>query len=754
MSASRSASQKPRKSQVSVQALSVLNELGQLVTAVQDPSKVLKQIANKAKNVLGADIVDLYEYRQDKNEFILPPIMVGKRWSPDITKDRIYDDDVVVRVVNSGKPQYFSDAQSAKPLTGKFDVPRPDIPDERFVIREGITSSASLPLKAGEEIVGVMFVNYRSRQAFDDEQKNLIETFSELAAIAIHNARLWNAREEQSKSLEQLYAESSRQLDAIEKIVNAIGAASDPLPIILKQTIELFTADYGAIGLFIPQTGEIQFYAIWEDGIMLEGDDIPPDKRSISGEQSIMIRAATVGSVYRASNINHDPFYRKWYPETQSELAIPLRASDENIIGVLNLESKSLDAFSKAGEQLCEGLSNVAASVIEKSNLLKYSRALNQEMNLLHKTVVEQDWQEVLTRVLESLNEIVGAGTSSSINVYDEKRNDFTILARGELAAMLRVPPRPDGTCRYVMKTKQPLYHEDRVNPPIGQPTLREDRPASSRVKSFAAIPLVRNERVLGVLFVHQTNPIRFTSDLRLVLDTFAGQAAIAIDNARVFKEVVEASEVRKALVADLDRNNIRLERRNASFEALTEIGQQLTANIQRGEHEILSIIHQQASRLMDTDNMYIALYEPEKDLVYFELAFLNGQPVDIKNEEGWSPRSGGKGRTEWIIRNKSPKLTYTKKEAEEWYEQPGAHEYIGTKFASWLGVPIMFGDEVLGVIATYNKNEEYKYDPDDMKILSLMGRQAAIALQNARLISKLDTVRELGEDLSSSLSG
>jgi len=69
------------------------------------------------------------------------------------------------------------------------------------------------------------------------------------------------------------------------------------------------------------------------------------------------------------------------------------------------------------------------------------------------------------------------------------------------------------------------------------------------------------------------------------------------------------------------------------------------------------------------------------------------------------------------------------------------------------LGVPIKFGDEVLGVIATYNNTEEYKYDPDDLKILSLMGRQAAIALQNARLISKLDTVRELGEDLSSSLS-
>jgi len=742
-----------KKSQQPVQTLVVLNRLGQLVSAVQDSSKVLKQIATEARNVLAADIVDLYEYDQARLKFNAPPVMVGERRYPQISKDTIYDDDVVVKVVKVGKPRYYPDAQDSALLTGKFEVSRPDTPDERFVIREGVVSSVTLPLKAGEETVGVMFVNYRARQPFDTEQKNLIETFSKLAAITIHNARLWGAREEQSKSLEQLNAESNRQLDAIEEIVNAIGATPDPLPIILRQTVKLFAADYGAIGLFTPPTREIQFYAIWEDGIMLQGEDIPSDKRSISGNQSIMIRAATGGRVYRASNVGGDPFYRKWYPETQSELAMPLKGFDENIIGVLNLESKTLGAFSKVREQLCTDLSNVMASVIEKSNLLKYSQKLTQELNLLHKIVLEQDWQEVLARVLESLNEIVGAGTSSSINVYDEKRDDFTILARGELADMLSVPPRPNGTCRYVMKAKQPLYHEDRVNLPAGQPTLRKDHPASLRVKSFAAIPLIRNERALGVLFVHQTNPTRFTPDLRLVLDTFAGQAAIAIDNARVFKEVTEASEIRKALIADLDRNNIRLERRNAGFEALTEIGQQLTANIQRGEHEILSVIHQQASHIMDTNNMYIALYEPEKDLVCFELAFLDGKSVDVNTEEGWVPRSGGRGRTEWIIQHKTPILTYTKLDAEQWYKQPETREYIGQPFASWLGVPIMFGDEVLGVIATYNKTEEYKYDPDDLKILSLMGRQAAIALQNARLIGRLDTMRELGEDLSSSLS-
>ena len=200
---------------------------------------------------------------------------------------------------------------------------------------------------------------------------------------------------------------------------------------------------------------------------------------------------------------------------------------------------------------------------------------------------------------------------------------------------------------------------------------------------------------------------------------------------------------------------NYRLERRNNSFEALTQIGQQLTANALSGEQEILKIIHKQASQIMDTANMYIALYDPGKKLVSFGLAFMNGKPVDIKREKGWEPRSDGHGRTEWIINKKAPILTYTKEDAENWYKQPDTKEYIGQTFASWLGVPIMFGDEVMGVIATYHITDEYKYDPDDLKVLTLMGRQAAIALQNARLIGQLDDriveldkIRELGEEL------
>jgi len=307
-----------------------------------------------------------------------------------------------------------------------------------------------------------------------------------------------------------------------------------------------------------------------------------------------------------------------------------------------------------------------------------------------------------------------------------------------------------------VFKNKRPMLIND-VSKVKGYNRIYE------KAQSEIAVPLIYRKEILGTLNT-ESQRLGAYSELDITtLRVFADIAAIAIKIAQARDELSDAAEEIQNQMEEIQKRgeelyqmNYRLERRNAGFEALTEISQQLTANIQRGEQQILSTIHLQASRIMDTNNMYIALYEPHNDCVHFELAFLDGKPEDVENDERWKPRSGGKGRTEWIIRNRKPILTYTKADAEKWYQQAETKDYIGQKFASWLGVPILFGNDVLGVIATYHKTDEYKYSPDDLTILALMGRQAAIALINARLVRQLDkriveldTISKLGEDLS-----
>ena len=169
-------------------------------------------------------------------------MLVGNRRNPYVPKYKIFGDDVIFKVVKAGEPQYFPDAQNAELLTEKFGVPRHDAPDNRFVIREGVHSCVSLPLQAGTETVGVMFINYRTAQEFGTEQKDLIESFSNLAAIAIHNSRLWKLQ--------------NNQLAALKEIIDVIGA-ENPLEPILNRRYRYF------LPAMEPSAGSLKMASIW-----------------------------------------------------------------------------------------------------------------------------------------------------------------------------------------------------------------------------------------------------------------------------------------------------------------------------------------------------------------------------------------------------------------------------------------------------------------------------------------------------------
>jgi signal transduction histidine kinase len=252
---------------------------------------------------------------------------------------------------------------------------------------------------------------------------------------------------------------------------------------------------------------------------------------------------------------------------------------------------------------------------------------------------------------------------------------------------------------------------------------------------SWLGVPMIVGEKVLGVIATyHTTQDYVYTEDDLAILQAMANQAAIALDNAHMFYDV------------------------NRRLGALVEFGQTVTSGIRLREDEILELIYSQASKLMDTDNMYIALYDETTETVRFGLGMVDGKRVNIEAEKGWESRRAGKGRTEEIIRTKKPMLTTTKAEAEAWYAQPEHKEYWGRTFASWLGVPMMVGERILGVIATYHPTRDYVYSGDDLEILQAMASLAAIAIDNAKLTYGLEQAveertRQLREEQGKSMA-
>lgn len=205
-------------------------------------------------------------------------------------------------------------------------------------------------------------------------------------------------------------------------------------------------------------------------------------------------------------------------------------------------------------------------------------------------------------------------------------------------------------------------------------------------------------------------------------------------------------------------------------LKTLVEFGRALASGVPLREDAILELIFSHASRLMDTDNMYVALYEPdpsqpdyydpqdpEKNKIFghvrFPLAYVNGQPEHVKTR-----RAGG-GKTEEIIRTRKPILHVAKAEAIQWYARAGHQGFLGTGLPSWVGVPMVAGNRVVGVIATYHPEREYVYDSDDLQILQAMADQAAVSLEKAALlqrvekrINQIEAVREVTKAISTIL--
>ena len=585
-------------------------------------------------------------------------------------------------------------------------------------------------LSPGEKVVGVISADKDKIAGFDQSDRQLLETLTAQAAIAVENARLYKRVTEQS--------------EALRRIVASIGPASDPLPTILEEACKLLGAEYGSFSLADAAQKHLLSRAVWEKDHVLWGEQIPSGQGVLSWGKGVVGHVARTGQLYCMCDVINDPYYEQWHESTVSELAVPLNDSRGKIIGVLNLESPRQDAFGLSEQALCQDLARIATVAMEKDQLFDTMQRLNAQLDNLHQIVEEQSLVGVLDHILASIIKILGEGTSASINLYAEATHTFSgYRAAGDLGAyLLEVPPRSSGhsTSQHVLSTRKPLWLDDVSTPPAGCPTIRE-KSIERGVKSFAALPLKRQkqhdeqEQIVGILYINLQIPFYFTEEIQRTLELFAHQAAVAIENARLYET--------------LEQSNQSLERKNMELEILTEMSREAISD--RGIDQILDLVYIQAGKILDLTNaqVQIAFYDEVKDEVTFPLAVEkeNGKEIDRirfgkrgdEPVEQFSSRARGQrfGLNEYIIQSHKPLLIaerFTDMAAELGITVWPTFGRLNRPTHSWLGVPMMVGDRVIGVISIQTLKPTFSFQPEDLVLLSTVARQAAVAIENARL--------------------
>ncbi len=150
---------------------------------------ILENAARSAAEVLHTDVVTLYRFDPGRGTFETPPIWRGDIRQPEFMTSPLHADDIPWRVIREGS-RYWNDITRAAPPA--MVPPRDGLPRRpRFWEREGIASAAWVHLEAADTTVGVMFLNYRHPQLFDEEKKELIKILGSQVAQSLEIARLY-----------------------------------------------------------------------------------------------------------------------------------------------------------------------------------------------------------------------------------------------------------------------------------------------------------------------------------------------------------------------------------------------------------------------------------------------------------------------------------------------------------------------------------------------------------------------------------
>lgn len=252
-------------------------------------------------------------------------------------------------------------------------------------------------------------------------------------------------------------------------------------------------------------------------------------------------------------------------------------------------------------------------------------------------------------------------------------------------------------------------------------------QPGSAQAPASMSLAFQTGDKNWATLqVIDEADRRRWGTNEQLLVRQVADQLSLALENAHLFQETRARAE---------------------ELAVLNELAQRLAARLD--VDQVMQEIYRGLGRLMDVRNFYIGLYNPEKNEVVFPLN-VSESVVD----QNITVIRADQGITGHIIRTRAPFLVKENLAAE--LAKIGI-EPVGDMAESWLGVPLMQGDEVLGVMGVQSYSESHHYDEHDRDLMLAFAGQAAIAIQNARLFQEAQhraEIARLTSDISASFVG
>jgi len=332
--------------------LQVINKVGQRIASILSVDDLLEEIVSLVQENLGYYLVGIGLIEGDEVVIRRGAGGFWERRDFEPVRLKVGENGIVGWVANHGEPLLVPDVSQESRY-----YPMPESKATR--------SELVVPLKTKETVIGVLDVQSRRVNAFDEQDLTVLESLARQAAIAIENARFFKA--------EQRRAEQFRVISEVSGHITSLLDIEAVLVQVVRLIQKAFHYDHVAIALI---EGDYAVYKVgaghlWEDPDF----EFRPAQLKV-GEEGFTGWVAGTGEPLLVPNVSQDPRYI-WMQnsKTRSELTVPIKAKGE-IIGVLDAQSERLDGFDETDLIVMQSLANQAGIAIANARLYEQAQQL------------------------------------------------------------------------------------------------------------------------------------------------------------------------------------------------------------------------------------------------------------------------------------------------------------------------------------------------------------------------------------------